>query len=842
MKRIYQIIYLAVVFFGAVFFFGSRMGETLFAGGKETVQPGEAAFPTMSVLTCGEELNCLYGYSSNLETILNREDMIPIGPDGIFELKIKEYDTDVRRLKYEILDVSSEAEVDSGTVNAFEKQDGCKIARIKLKTDLKDKTEYAVKATLISNTGKRIYYYFRLKQYETPYLTEKIDFIRTFVENARSANAADNEKIIPYLETKAGTAVDSFHYVNIYDSYKTVAWGDLTPKAVTEPVVSVTEFYDEIMTAVVRYCVTIDVGFGDEYYFVEEFFRIRYLGDVVHLLNFERYTESLFDVANASLSQSDLKLGITSPDSVELYPNSDHTVVAFLRNGSLYSFSMVDNTITTVFSGAQSAIERMFGQQKLYDIRVLKVKDSGDITFLVSGYMNRGVYEGRVGLFVYRYYEEEQSLEELIYVPVNTTYQILKEELGGFAYLSDYDVFYFMVNRSIYEYNLVTDELKELAGDVRENGYVYSVNERYVAYQEHDHSAFVTILYPESGERTIVKAEEGEYIRLLGKSEENLVYGYGKNEDLYVNEDGRTTYAMYKVQIRSAAGELMKEYQKEGYYVEDAEVSGNIIRLTRLRKGEEGRYEGAPEDHILNLEKTETEKITLSKRVTDRLLTEYYISFPQAFVMEEVPKEGSALYTVVEKDTTLRVNELDNDEETYYTYYYGLIDGIYDNAGDAILAADEKVGTVINEEGKIVWERGIKSNAASVQNVTGVKAGKEKSTIQAAVQMMTSFKGVSEEPSAEETTRPLQQVIGEKTGADTVVLTGATLDEVLYFVWKGQPVLAMTEPGVAVVITAYNTREVTYYSPEQGRNVTVEKARAEALFEEGGQIFISYLY
>ena len=132
MKRVYQVVYLLVVFCGAVLFFGSRVGETIFEGDIETVEVGESSFPTVSVLTCGEEVNCLSGYSSNLDTILNREDMIPVGPDGIFELKIKEYDTDVRRLKYEVLDVSSEAEIDSGTINAFavEKPSGRRIHRI----------------------------------------------------------------------------------------------------------------------------------------------------------------------------------------------------------------------------------------------------------------------------------------------------------------------------------------------------------------------------------------------------------------------------------------------------------------------------------------------------------------------------------------------------------------------------------------------------------------------------------------------------------------------------------------------------------------------------------------
>ena len=107
---------------------------------------------------------------------------------------------------------------------------------------------------------------------------------------------------------------------------------------------------------------------------------------------------------------------------------------------------------------------------------------------------------------------------------------------------------------------------------------------------------------------------------------------------------------------------------------------------------------------------------------------------------------------------------------------------------------------------------------------------------------MLSAKGVSAELSEEEVKKPLQQVLESHTKSEAIVLTGATLDEVLYFVWKGQPVLAMKENGNAVVLTAYNSREVTYYDPEKGRAVTVEKSKAETTFEEGGNLFISFLY
>lgn len=842
MKRVYQIVFLVLVFFGSVLFFGSRVGETVFNKDKETVPGSTAAFPTISVLTCGEEINCISGYSSNLSTILNREDLIPIGPDGVFELKIKEYETDVRRLKYEILDVSSEAEVDSGTINAFEKQDGYKIVRMKLKADLKEGTEYAVKTTLISNTGKRMYYYFRIKQYQTPNLAEKIGFVRDFSANTRSGVAAENEAVIPYLETKPGAAADSYHYVDIYDSYKDVCWGNLLPTLLTEPVISVTEFYEEIMTATVRYGVTIDAGYGPENYMVEEYYRIRYLGDVMHLLNYERHTESIFDAKHASLSQSDLKLGVTAAEEAELYSNSDSTVTAFVRNGSLYCYNMAENTLATVFSSSHGSMDRMCSQKQMYDIRVLKMEEDGNITFLVSGYMNHGVYEGRVGLFVYRYFEDEQRLEELIYVPVNTTYQILKEELGSFAYFNEYDVFYFMVNKGVFSYNLVTEELTVLAEDVRKGDYVYSVNKRFMAYQEHGQTDKVTLLYPETGKSVTVEPDEGEYIRLLGGSEDNLLYGYGRVSDLYVNEDGRVTYAMYRMEIENSLGQTKKVYEKEGYYVESAQTNGNVIRLDRLKKDARGGYTTADSDYILNKDKSENDKITLTERVTERMLTEYYISFPYAFVMEELPKETVALYTVIQEDTTLRVGEMEKTEEAYYTYYYGMIDGIYEAAGDAILAADLNTGTVINGKGKVVWERGVKTNGASAPNVTGIKATEGVGSLQAALRMMLSVKGVTAEISEAEAQQPLQQVMKKYTNADVVVLTGATLDEVLYYIWKGQPVLAMTEAGTAVVLTSYSTGYVTYYDPVKGRSVTADKEKAEALFTAGGKIYISYLY
>jgi len=88
----------------------------------------------------------------------------------------------------------------------------------------------------------------------------------------------------------------------------------------------------------------------------------------------------------------------------------------------------------------------------------------------------------------------------------------------------------------------------------------------------------------------------------------------------------------------------------------------------------------------------------------------------------------------------------------------------------------------------------------------------------------------------------VKQVLESYTKSRVLVLSGATLDEVLYYVWKGQPVLSVMDVGRPVVITGYTAKDIVYYDPERGKSVTVAKDKAETMFAENGRIYISFLY
>ena len=840
MKHIVRFLILIVVFAASVFFFGSRIGTKSFSKTIETVELGEAALPTVSVVTCGEKISCLYGYTSNLDTTLNRADLIPVDSNMEFMLDINEYDMTIRRLKYEIMDVSGKEELDSGTINAFDKDGVHKKVRIRVKADLQEGTEYAVRVTLINDVGKRIYYYFRLKQYKNPQLSPKLAFLREFLENTRSTLPEARDKVIPYLEMKSDAPSDTFGYVDIHSNYQLVCWGDLAPETVVEPVITVTEFYQDIMTATVRSIVKVNAGYGDEFFRTEENFRIRYLGPVIHLLNYERTTQTLFDSDNASLTQSDLKLGLISGREQQLYPNEDYSTVAFVRNGSLYSYSLATNTISTVFAST-AQYERMLGLQTGHDILVLKTEADGNITFMVSGYRNRGSYEGRVGLFVYRYLAAEGRLEELVYAPVNTTYQLLRGEVGAFAYVNEFDVFFFMVNGSLYSYNLITEELSVLAEEIDSEDYVFSAAKRYLAYQERGKTDCIQLLFPETAKIEKVYPPQGEYIRLLGMSEDNLICGYGRESDIYENEDMSLTRALFRVEIRTAEGEVRKEYQKPGYFVESVQTDANVIQLYRLEKNFPEGYRETESDYILIRDTAVQGKVTLEKRITERMLTEYYVSFPSSFEMGELPKKIQAGYTVSSKDPTVRIGELESSMETYFVYCYGKIRQTCRSASEAILTADRVAGTVISEDGRIVWERGVKAASAEAAGVAEKRSGKGESSALAAVTMLLSKKGVNLEPEALEASRPVAELLEKNTSGRVLSLSGVTLDEVLYYIWRGQPVLVLGEQKEAVVLIAYSAKEVTYYDPAKGKRIRQEKDTVEKQFFNGKSYYFCFL-
>ena len=236
--------------------------------------------------------------------------------------------------------------------------------------------------------------------------------------------------------------------------------------------------------------------------------------------------------------------------------------------------------------------------------------------------------------------------------------------------------------------------------------------------------------------------------------------------------------------------------------------------------------------------------VTLENRITEKMLTEYYIDLPSTYAMKEIPVQQAVPYTLLSEDTTIRIAALENDAEEYMVYSFGSIVSIGESCASAVQVADraDVVGTVINEKGNVIWERGVKYAAFSLKELEGMSTKNSGfSTRQEAVRMMAAYLNLELDVSRFGDSDSVKAFLESATGRRMISLSGATLDEVLYFVFRGAPVFAMKGRTEAVLITGYNASSVTVYEPATGRYKIYSLRDAEKMFEDAGNIFLSYM-
>ncbi len=766
MKYFFKSIYFISLFIAALFFFGSRMTETMSDKQVELTDPEGCKLPIVSLKSGDVTVNKLYGYSAELDALAVRDNFVSLDKDNAINIIINERGTDVRKLLYNVYDSFTGKNVADGQISAFNYTSGGKDTRLKLNCEIVPTREYVTELVLINSESRRIYYYFRFKQYDEDYFQKKVNYIMNFSSACRQKNLGF---VIPYLDSTYRGEGTTYSHVDIYDSHYMVCWGDLEPKLVSDINFTVTELYKYLMVARLNYTVSMETDSGTETYLVTEKFRVNIGSDHIFLLNYERDLEAVFDPSLASIALDQLKLGISSSKNVDIFSTSDNSMMCFVRNHTLYYYNVAENTIINVFSMDKGSLfpSDVYDQ---HDIKILRMDENGDTAFMVSGYFNNGEYEGKTGILLYEYYRSENRIKELIYIPISETYQHLSAEMGGFAYLNTSDIFYFTAYETLYSYNLSTGNLMTLS-DAPIVSSVFCRDEAYYAWQEDANPTEILLLFPERDFIKHVKDKDHDVILLFDSIGNNMVCGLGYMSDLSYYSDGTVYYPVTDLCIMNKDETMLKKYASKDFFIIDADATDTSIRLFRSVRNGNNDYTPADDDYIMIYNEPDVESFSVDIRVTKKMMDEYYISLPYGYYLNSLPQTANARITVIGASTTVRLDVLEVDTEQYEVYSYGDILGIRNNLTEAIKLADsiENIGVVTDNKGFPIWERGVMNKNAAVS----------KKTLETAKGYLAN--GFT----------------------DTLSLTGATLSEVLYYVYKDMPVYAMPSPDKIIIITEY---------------------------------------
>lgn len=836
LKHIYRLVICLIIFGVFVAIFSKNIREEKFTQEIETVNRADATFPVMSAGCKGYSISTLHGYITTLKPTVIRDGIIPMDEEQTIELIVKKNETKITKGSVSVIDIQSGETIEECNINSFTEKDGNLIAKVKLSKNYENGEEYSGVFTLVTDKGDKIKYYSRIKKLNLANFSKIMDYAMGFHNDVLDKDTAS--KVVNHIEPDSSMENKDLAYVNIHSSLDLISYGDLGPDVITDIRPTVREVSEDTAVIELEFYVQAKTGSGKETYKVNESFRIRWTATRMYLLFYDRTMESVFDVNLVSVSKNEFKLGITQGTDANYIATKDSGKMAFVRNGELWYYNTALNEMSQVFSFRQDKTDYIRDTYDNHDIKILSMDDFGNMDFMVYGYMNSGEYEGRVGIVLYKYYSAEARIEEQVYIPVDVPFNVLKGYVSDFAYVNSHNVFYFSLGESIYSYDMITDKLDTIAQNVKEDKMVMPENGGFMAWMDSDDlDAKIKVMNLETGEQSTFKSKEGKCIRLLGGIGTNVIYGYANSGDVANSADGTVLVPMYVIEIANMDGEIVKKYTPSNGYVSGAQVIGNKIKFSLVKKDSNGYFVPVDDDYIFNSDMVDTE-IKTSYRLTDKTMTEWYLQIPKSVNIPKAPDISETLITKLDDEKIVRVDLDAQDQTYYYVFAYHGLEKKYDNAGEAIVLSDERMGSVFDSDGYKIWERGNMADTASVK-ATEINKG---SSIEACMRMLiaSSHSKLPKGAKFDTKNKSITDVLEEYMDAKPVNMTGAKLSEVLYYVSEGKPVMAMLSSTKAVLITGYTGSTVSYIDLSNG---VVKKSikEAEKDFAKVGNVFISYV-
>ena len=658
------------------------------------------------------------------------------------------------------------------------------------------------------------YYYTRIVSRSNVNADQYIKFVNNFYEKCMDKSTA--EDLTSYLEPDNSGTATNYTDIDINSTFAEISWGSMKPKIYRSGIPVIKDINETTASLSIEYqIVSQDDNKNQEIYDVTEFYRMRYTETRVMLLDFKRSATQVFTEDTVHISDKGLLLGVRDKN-VEYVLNEDAGIVAFVQEGDLWSYSPGDGKIARIFSFRKGADGDFRDIRWNHDIKIIRVEDNGDVDFVLYGYMNRGIREGYCGVCVYHYSNDQNVVEERVFIPSTESYEFLKEDLGNLSYVSTDNYLFLLFAEKLYRINIMEGTSEVLEEGIKSDEFSVSDTNAHAAWviQDGESAGNIKEIDFETLETRTLAASSGQSLSLVGFMNEDLVYGIVVDGDTVTDDNGHQTTGIHTIRIEGFDGSVKKEYHQDGLYITGITM-GNTMMEFELSKKSKNSYKAVNKDNILNNTKASAAQASVELINSSRTGTQVRLALEEEPEIEEPLVVYSKMKNVGDDKITLdpRVST----ENTYYVYAKGGLDSIYTDSALALLRADEQTGVVLNRAQQYVWERGNKKTKLTL-NTGDIPEAMLSATLDKAA---------------------LQEALGDE--GTVLDLSGCTLDSVLYEISAQRPVIAKTGANSSVVIVGYDEYNTYLYDPAKGETYPYGMNDSTDLFEKAGNVFISYI-
>lgn len=832
-------IVLVLVFIGALIVFSNLTNKV---NKDVTATMEEASLPVMQFLYNEVVLNELHGYTQEMDMLSMRDGLLPVGESRQINLEILTYGNQVDNISYKVRSMDSErllVEVESADMEATTDKVEC---QINLPSLFEDNVEYNMEIALTMGE-ENVYYYTRIVHSTNSYVDETLAFALQFHEYTFRGDAAS---FIPtYMDSATGDATN-LAYVDLSCTLGQITWGKFEGKKMTQPVASFKEITPSYNVITLNYVMTnVNENNEVEYYNVEEYYRLRQTSTRIYVLNFERTMNQVFRSENDFLlGSSALQLGIRNSD-VEFLASDSGDCIAFVQEGELWSYDRINNSIAQVFSFRSTEGMNSRENWDQHDIKIVRVDEAGSISFLVYGYMNRGIHEGSVGVGVYYYDALAQTVEEELFINTDKSYEVLKAELGKLMYVNEQKQFYIMLNDSVYEIDLTTFEVSTMVESGYRECFAVSESGRYLAWISPEKlysSENITLEDLKTGISYEITSGTDTYLRPITFIGEDFVYGIANAIDVKVDSVGTEVFPMSKIEILNTSEEkqdVIKEYQPSAGKIGDVSVDANNVYLELVTEID-GRYVSIGSDTIMNRESEPVNGVKISSTKTDIKQTQISLTM-KTISNDENVQILSPKHIVLEEDRTICLDVETNDY--YYVYVKGKVLLATKDVSEAVKLANENYGVVVDSNVNYIFKRSRNTTQTALTNLSVNEADVNANTIVKCISIMLKREGagIGVSDLMESGQTPYEVLSSTLKEAKVLELRNCTIDEYLYFLDQGTPVFTKIGNDQAVLLTGYTANYIYYYDPLSGMTKNIDYEGMEDMIYDGGNYVIAYV-
>ncbi len=835
-KRRLQI--LGIVFVIAIIFFQIVLN----ANESETdIKMANATLPLINVEAYGSTMGELHGYTQEMDACYMRDAIIPLDKNRKMDITLQTFGYPVDSVSYEVRSLDTERKIADTEITKWNKSKDNMSTTLQIENLVEEGEEYLL-VFLVESDAQTLYYYTRIMLPSVDYQKQCLDFAKTFHDTALSNQY---ESLASYIETSPYCDTDTLASVGINSTLEQIGWKDFQGTIVDDPLIEITDMNDDYISLVYYFQMKEEEQGYTNYYNVEEYFKIRYTAEQIYLLDYQRSMEQILDENAVSVKDSTLSTGI-APADIQYLSNETGTIVSFVQGGELFEYNQNKRHFTKVFGFINDPTDERENYQQ-HNIRILNIDETGNMDFVVYGYMNRGEHEGKCGINLYHYDSAKQESVEQVFISSAHSYQILNANFSNLLYENLRGDFYIMLGGTLAKVGLNDLSTEELITGLSSGQYAVSQSGQYVAWiDDGAMSDKISVMDLETENVRTIKANAGTKLKPLAFMTEDLVYGVADTNDITKDAAGSDIYPMSQLMIVDTSSEnfdTLKQYHKSGYYVTEVSKNSYTLFLDRVSKQDDTFVE-ADSDTIKDSAGEQNKTVALEQNPSAQK------GSVSTFIMTELD-EGTKIRSVESATASLAITKqtrsmsvsASEQEETYFVYVGNNVVLTTQNLQKAIATADEGLGIVVDNQQRYIWKRGKKTYVNPFLDIEVSQLDASSNTSAGCISAMLARKGKTTEvhSSLAHGDKPL--AIIQKALIDDLVLdlTGCNLSQVLYYVSHNAPVYARTGSNDALLIIGYDGTSIVVYHSDNDTYTRMSMEEANKLFEGAGNVFISYV-